>query len=330
MLIVIEGPDCTAKSTLAERIVEVIKRAEPDADVTLFHRGPPSAHPLDEYVAPLLDYRPGTGRHVVCDRWHVGETIYPALYGRWTDMTEDVKLYVELFLRSRGALVVLCHAPDEFIVECGIARGESEHTVAALVAASRQFVRYFGQTTLPTVPVNALDDILDAPDDDLSIAEKIVALANDEDWFTEHLNPFTTYVGPPRPLLLLLGDRRGPASTELTHYGQWPAFVPRGSTSGSWLFTTLQARLLTVPADGVLLGNVGLANACDVDDPRELWVALDRPEVVALGVNAHRALRSARVPYRRVPHPQYYRRFHHHQRREYLDQLVDRATQEIV
>lgn len=326
MLIILEGPDCTAKSTLADRIAEVVKRAEPDADVTLFHRGPPSAHPLDEYVAPLLDYRPGTGRHVVCDRWHVGESVYPGLLNRHTDMTEDVRLYVEMFLRSRGALLVLCRAPDDFITECGVARGEPELIVETLIAAARLFDAYGARTALPLVVVDAVNDVLDAPDDDLSIAEKIVALANDEDWRTEYLNRFTTYVGPPRPHMLLLGDRRGPASTELTHYGQWPAFAPRPSTSGSWLLTTLQVRELTVPIDSLVLSNVGIANACDVDDPRELWDALGQPETVALGVNAHRALRNARVVYRRVPHPQWARRFKFNDRRGYLDALMRGAT----
>lgn len=329
-MIVIEGPDCTAKSTLADRITEVIKRAEPNADVTLFHRGPPSAHPLDEYVAPLLDYRPRTGRHVVCDRWHVGETIYPALFDRWTDMTEDVRWYVELFLRSRGALLVLCRAPDAFLVECGVARDEPSRTVETLVAAAHGFNAYAARTALPLVVVDAIDDVLDAPDDDLTVAERIVALANDEDWFTEHLNPFTTYVGPPRPHLLLLGDRRGPASTELTHYGQWPAFVPRASTSGAWLLSTLLIEELSVPTHGLLTGNVGIANACDVDDPAALWRALDEPEVVALGVNAHRALRRSHVPYRRVAHPQYYRRFRHNDRRAYFSQIFNLETQETA
>lgn len=324
MLIILEGPDCAGKTTFAERIVNAIKRAEPDSDVTLFHRGPPQVHPLDEYVAPLLDYRPATNRHVVCDRWHVGETIYPALFDRRTDMTEDVLLYVEKFLRSRGALLVLCVAEPARLVDCALAR-DDQRDARTVTSALDSFNRYAtSRTQLPTLTLDVSD-----PDrvTDADVAD-VVDYAIDEEYLAEPLNPFTTYVGPHRPQLLLFGDRRGPASVDLSHYAQWPAFVPRPSTSGSWLFTTLLLDELRVPSHRLLLNQVGIANACDVDDPYELWSTLGKPEAVALGINAHRALRAAHVEYRRVPHPQYYRRFKHTHRSEYFDALF--TTKEIT
>lgn len=324
MLIILEGPDCAGKTTFAERIAAAIRHSEPDSDVTLFHRGPPQVHPLDEYVAPLLDYRPETGRHVVCDRWHVGETVYPALFDRHTDMTEDVLLYVEKFLQSRGALLVLCVAEPARLVDCALAR-DNQRDARTVTSALVSFNRYAtSRTQLPVLTVDVSDP--DGPDVE-SAVDHVVALANDNDWHTDHLNPFTTYVGPGQPSLLLFGDRRGPVSTELTHYGQWPAFVPRSSTSGAWLFTTLLVETLRVPAHRLLLNQVGVANACDVDDPYALWSALGKPETVALGVNAHRELRAAGVEYRRVSHPQYYRRFRHNERRAYFDALFN--SQEI-
>lgn len=327
MLIILEGPDCAGKTTFAERITAAIKHAEPDGDVTLFHRGPPQVHPLDEYVTPLLDYRPGIGRHVVCDRWHVGELIYPQLVERHTDMTTDVELYVEKFLQSRGALLVYCDATDDHLNACYDARTATTTATAfdrVATAARTLYRRYVtSRTQLPTLTVDVSNPerVTDAD------VEHVLALANDDDWHAEDLNPFTTYVGPSRPSLLLFGDRRGPASVDLSHYAQWPAFVPRPSTSGSWLFTTMTIEQLRVPAHRLLLNQIGIANACDVDDPFELWTTLGKPETVALGINAHRALRTAGVDYRRVPHPQYYRRFKHNDRRQYFDALF--TNQEI-
>jgi hypothetical protein len=316
MLIILEGPDCAGKTTFAERLAVAIQHAEPDSDVTLFHRGPPQVHPLDEYVAPLLDYRPGTNRHVVCDRWHVGESIYPALFDRHTDMTADVELYVELFLRSRGALLVYCDATDEHLTACGVARGANATAFDAIATdAARLYRRYVTRTLLPSLTVNVSDPTRVG---DADVAD-VVDFAIDEEYLAEPLNPFTTYIGPHRPQLLLFGDRRGPASVDLSHYAQWPAFVPRPSTSGCWLLTTLLIDELRVPSHRLLLNQVGIANACDVDDPFELWSTLGKPETIALGTHAHRMLDDLGVAHRHIAHPQYYRRFKHNDRRDYFN-----------
>jgi hypothetical protein len=78
--------------------------------------------------------------------------------------------------------------------------------------------------------------------------------------------------------------------------------MPYPGTSGHYLLSLLDP-------NGSC--RVGLANACDVDDPIALWKTLDEPRVVALGRMASMKLTWAGVPHGTVPHPQYVRRFHH-------------------
>lgn len=320
MLIILEGHDCAGKSTLATQITETLKHAFPNDRIDLYHRGVPRQHPLDEYVGALLDYRPETGRHVVCDRWHVGETVYPRVLNRPTQQTAAVRAYVELFLRSRGAFLVYCQALPDHLRACAEARDDDPDVASRIPRITEEFNRAVATSLLPHMVVNVSDPTSDAA---ALAVEHAISLANDEAWYAACLNRFITYVGSTRPTLLLFGDRRGPDDTDLADYGLLPAFVPHQSTSGQYLLDVLTRIDLSVPRHRLTLAQVGVANACDVDDPRALWETLGRPETVALGANAHRALRAARVDYRRAPHPQWARRFRYHDWDLYLGNVLN-------
>ena len=328
MLILIEGADCAGKSVLSGRLIESLRRAEPDADVRYLHSGPPTEHPLDEYAWPLTGYRPGTGVHYVCDRWHVGEDVYPRVTGRPTDMTDGVRAWIELFLRSRGALLVHCDAPDQLLTDCAVARRDDHTDLLRLPHATRLFRRYVAATTLlPTLSVDVSDP--DRPDY-AEIVDEVIGYAAREARATVPLTSYVTYVGPSRPSLLLVGDRRGTITHDLDEYGDRPAFGPTVGSSGAYLMSTLTVEPLRVATHGVQLRDVGLVNANDVDDVRACWETLGRPTTVGLGVNARRTLRAVGVPHRSAVHPQYQRRFLHHSRNTYLRQLLDLVTVEVT
>jgi hypothetical protein len=311
MLVIFEGCDGTGKSTLAAEVADLIQRRHRGDEVEVRHCGPlpTGVHPLDAYERPLYDYRPGTGRHVIYDRHWLGEWIYPQVLGRPSVANSQTHLHIQMFLRSRGAVLVHTDPPVHEVERNLVARGDDLLTqlqVNRVMADYRLLVRNVG---LPKVVLSTYG-VLDA-------AEKIVGMAETHERLTKRLNPFVTYIGPPTPEYLLLGDVRHPLSkvdlSELStgateSYG--PAFGPYPGTSGEYLFDTVVRANYTE--------SIGVANACDVDDIIRLRDVLGHPRTVALGARAHKALRaSTGVSFAAAPHPQYWRRFHHHHRVEY-------------
>lgn len=300
MLVIVEGPDCVGKSTLVENIGDHLRRYR-QGSVTVLHRGPPAAHPLDEYELPLAAYRPSTENHVICDRWHIGELVYPSILGRATQLTAPVLRHIELFLQARAALVVFVDASPERLRDCLRTRGDDVVSEDQVEAIRGGFLREFGRTTLPAIHLTS-DDARDPQTIGLVVnqGEELVLRSR-------RLGLFVTYVGPRYPRLLLLGDVRaridGPDDRK-------PAFMPYAATSGHYLLNALGDETRA---------HVGIANACDVDSVDELRHTLMSTAVVALGRNAARAAPWAD---RVVPHPQFVRRFHHDMSSLYRDAIL--------
>lgn len=309
MLLLLEGPDCVGKSTLAVRITKDLeRRIGGNGQVVLKHKGPPVLHPLDEYVIPLLDYRPFRGGHIICDRWHWGESVYPQVFGRSTAYDDAVRYYTELFLMSRGAYVVHVTGPKCRTRRCIEHRGDNLVNIESVQrmhhlfddcerVALTEFVRVDGHTVY--------DDALKY----VNIIERGGTLGR----AAARLSDFTTYVGPPKPSLLLLGDVRGKSIPHVSDLR--PAFMPYPSTSGHYLLTHM-TRTLNITQ----LGSIGIANACDVDDVESLWETLGRPYTVTLGRRADKL--AGKLANHSVPHPQFIRRFKNALGAEYIGDII--------
>lgn len=107
MLFIIEGPDGTGKSTLAHTIKKTIRAQFPNDFVFVHHKGSPkNDNAISEYKDPLIAYAPDNNEHIICDRWHLGELVYPEMFNRPSIMTPDQFAEIESFLTMCGALVI--------------------------------------------------------------------------------------------------------------------------------------------------------------------------------------------------------------------------------
>jgi thymidylate kinase len=293
VLIRLEGPDGAGKSTLAREIAEIIGM---HANVEIKHANPPKLHPIDEYEVPLLPYRPGIN-HVICDRWHLGEAVYPQVLGRETKWDAATQQHVNLFLQSRGACVVLLiPRPQELQMRLNIRGDELLQRAGQSIASSvdemvRMYTRLRDQATIRSI------DTGDSQDGVVPTPRQIVQRARLMHLAASALDSFVTYIGPPKPDVLLLGDEREPRA--LQRQPGMPAFVPYRATSGHYLLTHFRHR------------SFGIANACDEDDVTKLWDTLNQPRVVTLGRRASARADELKIPHGSVPHPQFIRRFHH-------------------
>lgn len=308
MLIILEGPDGAGKTSFAQQILDHLALRY-DGTVTMRRAGPPTHHPLDEYVTPLLDYEPGGSEHVICDRWHLGEWVYPRVKGRPTRMDRPVLNYVEAFLRTKGAVTVVLNPSAAVLQDRVYHRGDDYVRVGELPALHDAY----SAKALPELPTLAY--LLRHPQLlQQSFAEAVIHTAMQRAATAARFNPFVTPVGPPwRPTALIFGEIRGCDGIECDHRQRHltagTAFMPYSATSGHYLLHALeQTRLIHSSV---------LANACDVDDPASVWAAYGQPAVVALGRVAHTRLRRDGVPHAAVPHPQFIRRFHHREAERY-------------
>lgn len=300
MLILIEGLDRTGKTTLASAIAEAV-------GAELYHFSKPEQHPLLEYESWLDDYVPDSGRHVVCDRYHWGETVWPTIYDRPTEYTPEMLLHTELYLESRGALMVYTRSSAESI----ISRLDDPYPPPEKVEPALELFRRARQSSrlaclefdLAAQPLTAYVGRF------TSVAGALEERAARR-WVTSH------WVGDPLPTTLLVGDRPGPSDPA-------QATVPFRPFGGAGVY--LMRALANFPC-------VALTNAHDGTAPvplGDLWERLQRPRVVALGNIADEALRVNRVPHGAVPHPQYVRRFLHDRLSAYPD-LIRRAAWELA
>ncbi len=283
MLIILEGVDCAGKTTLANQLAEELGGAQ------ILHRGPPEQHPLIEYEKALDWYRPGgVSNHAICDRWHLGADVYGPLMRDDPGLEPEVRWHIEAYLRSRGGMLVLVEPPSpEVMLERMHTRGEDYVNDAQALHCLGAFRGVYDLSHLTktvyngTVPISLLLDV-----------------ANSLEETATELTPFPSYVGPPLPRVLLLGDRRNTFSNERDGDA---AFMPYNATSGKWLLDALGD-----------VDDVGVANACEIgrDLPR-LIEALGLPKIVTMGTAAAGQCDTVGLEHTHVFHPQYMRRFHH-------------------
>lgn len=312
--IVLEGPDGTGKSVLAAHLRDV-------HGFEVVHCGPPEKDAFRFY----LDRCRAVRGPAAADRLHVGSYVYGVAFRNGPDMTAQEEWLFEGWLLARGAVLVYCIVPPE-VVEKNLARGpDSEDAKIYEVPEKRALLRqlyeeYLDRTHLPVLRYDFTEH------DMATIAHAAAVMA-------------TTWADGPRfevaalgnmvtPRYVFVGDRptgydkvarRARAHLDSRRFMlRFAALFEPGycwgtSPSGRYLFQSLRAA-------GLRFWNYCTFNSVQWDgrtltDMREedpAWFARvlkNGGEFVALGNLAAAELERAGIPHRKVPHPQYCRRF---------------------
>jgi thymidylate kinase len=314
LLVILEGCDGAGKSTLADALAH---RGEREGfNVEVWHKGPPETKdPFAEYEGPLINYTPQDDRRlVICDRWHLGEFIYgPVLRGvsrlDWAGLR-----HIDLRLQALGAVQVIVTTNIETILARLRRRGEDlipPEKLTIIRDAYQSVYEAFGGRN-GHIRLQTNDGDIDRQVNDIWIAAQVQSHAV----CMLETSSFPTYVGGIYPNLLLLGEKRGEHPDEAA----FPScFVPYPSTSGAYLLNAMN------DAYGPFCRWIGMMNALE-DDWVKFWELHDKPFIVALGNNADHVVSVKNILHGCVPHPQYWRRFHHHDRKRYGEMILDAAS----
>ncbi len=315
MFIIIEGTDAAGKSTLIEAVHAETRRRHPDRKIHLLHKGRPAEETrrwvVSDYVLSVEDV--DLDRDIIiADRWHWGEATYAPLKRPHTD-TDGFGLlgragwrWTELFLASRGVAHFWLYQPLDVISRRLAERGDDYVRVEELGGILRLHRRAY-KNSLFSIKLSPVDGDLDAVK---SSARAIVDFAEACAAVAAPLRQFPHYIGDVEPRVLLVGDER-PARPWYGSSTTLP-FIPVDGNSGNYLMSALRERFWR---------RVGVVNANERPDQlAELWVALGRPAVVALGRAAEKALVRAGFDaddYAVLPHPQFVRRFFNRRKSSY-------------
>jgi hypothetical protein len=313
MLIILEGADAVGKTTIGNALVDAAITSGIHKHVKLAAGPPaPGRTAIQLYEHDLLVHRdaimsPDT--LVIADRWHLGELVYGPLLRGGTLLDQDELEHIELMLDAMGALRYLVTVQDsaELLRRFQARGGDPLVTFAQTNAINRWYV--YWKTGQPNVE---RWKILHSPVNQPT-ARMIIDVAKMRNKLVSNLAKHPTYVGSPLPRALFVGD-----VPNGWNYGDAPqlAFVPEAGNSAAYLLSAMRQGNVK---------DVGLVNSADAD-LGPLWVDLGTPHVLALGKRAAARLLRASVPYDLTNHPQWQRRFKHHEIDQYTEVLVRHST----
>jgi hypothetical protein len=262
MLTIIEGVDRTGKTSLCKRV-----GGEHDE---YLHFSAPRTDAVEEYVRPLLDYRPWQGADLYIDRHYLGERVWPKVFGRDSIMDKTTEYWIELFLASRGANAILAYR-DPVDLEEACFR-DDEPSAGGAAHAQELFI----QSTVTSSLEWHIYEHGDAFPRDRALelqtgSERIMALS-------------TQWIGHPNPdAMVVVCETSGP---------EWDGLPYVPSKKSDW---PRVARRFGVPSKPAIVN--ALSYTGTVNPLSDMWIEFGRPPVLAVGEAAERALREHGIDY---------------------------------
>ena len=234
----------------------------------------------------------------IIDRLHLSEQVYGPIYRGRDSLGNAQARMLERVLLGKGAVVVYAKPPWSCCENSFMARQAEEmlDTTAQLRQVYDRYDEVMAQTALQVI---SYDFTIDRPE---SVIERA--------WWPQTHAEGIGHLAP--GVVLLVGDQ-----VNLNHspYG-WPFVAATGCSP--WLAEQLQDA-------GISENSLYWVNAKHPDgSPTDPTVInqLQPQKIVALGAKAAAWLDSYNLPYARVSHPQYWKRFHAHEPYPLLQELL--------
>lgn len=317
MLVLLEGVDGGGKSHLAEKLVETHAATVRDegSRAIILHKGQPTPG-LDAFQEYEMELEEPELHNLICsttdlvvmDRWHAGEVPYGKLYRNHSRLTDAGMLHVELTLSALGAFKLLVQ-PEyaSTVLRRLVDRGDDflqlEHAAHVHGWYADHGSKFFYHRASGWSPEFILR------------AAASIALDGDP----LGVRHWPGYIGPGSPIVILVGDERGP-----NKLGRAAADFPRAFTP--WDNAGSSVYLLNALLISGLSHAVGVVNAhepgVDLSKIHKFQIA---PSVVALGNRASITLTKAGIEHQKVPHPQWWKRFRHAKITEYAELIKEAA-----
>lgn len=130
MITIIEGSDGTGKTTYAQKLTK-------QHNAKYLHAEQPKTKLWsDEYIKPI------DSNNIVLDRWHLGEIVWPEIYGRQSLFDETTFDYCNWELAKLGASLILLTRSEDAIANELLIRGE-ESQIDFVLHSRSLFVEAF-------------------------------------------------------------------------------------------------------------------------------------------------------------------------------------------
>jgi len=144
LIVILEGTDGVGKTTAAHQLAVGNHSA-------LLHPGPPkSDDPIREYLYPLARLV-RAGYDVVCDRWHIGEMVWPHVFGRVPLMTLSQMHGLEDVMKAMSPTLLVHVVADVGWLESIAKYRQDEENLTQTVKAMAAFTNVIKQSELDAI-----------------------------------------------------------------------------------------------------------------------------------------------------------------------------------
>lgn len=290
MLIVIEGPDKTGKTTLAKAISKSL-------GFRYVHFSKPKGRAADEYIDFLINLKDDA----VCDRFHLGEFVYSNIFGRECGINPLELVTIERVMRLKQSILI--HA----VTNMKLANQRLVHSTENEIVDTRQNIAA-AQGFAKVFPLTNAGPVIRYDGSSLDSINKIV---DDLRKIQQSLGTPGKYSG----IGTITGSKVVFVGEAVNKNVTWRNLPFDKGASSEFLLDVFKAA--GVPERAVYICN---ADKLTKQEAMNLSQG-SRVTFVTLGKKAADKLSSFGIRHSELPHPQFVKRFHFNQKDSYAAEV---------